>query len=109
MESNRIASSNTSDSEFPFACDGLVQINLARQSQEPKLNHTSSTVTASLKVQSTTIMYLVLYYSSQSLFFLLSAPQPCPWSIDRGCVGRNNYERTVLNGANARLIQKTDF
>jgi len=26
-----------SDSEFPFACHGFVQINLARQSQEPKL------------------------------------------------------------------------
>ena len=27
---------NTSDSEFPFACHGFVQINLARQLQEPK-------------------------------------------------------------------------
>jgi len=33
-----VFTTNTSDSEFPFVCHGFGQINLARQSQEPKLN-----------------------------------------------------------------------
>ena len=33
-----VFTTNTSDLEFPFACHGFVQINLAGQSQEPKSN-----------------------------------------------------------------------
>jgi len=32
-----VVTTNTSDSEIPFACRGFAQINVARQSQEPKV------------------------------------------------------------------------